>query len=293
MRHFRVLLIAALLGLTLFFNIERLDFGEENIVDIDSTVYVLGLLAIISVITFQVPRYLKMGWVLTMWAGIYLLVKVWLHYFGDGRPIIGGFYTYLSITELAFLLIVLWLFYKLAAALRDFELAVENITLSDQNGRIHQFDKANQEIQVEMFRSRHNHHPLSVIIVQPEAGDVEMALHRAVQEVQQAMMRNYVLNNMAQLVSNYLRRTDLVMEQRGKGRFLVLCPETTTEDAQLLMEYVQTITSQRLGINVACGAATFPIEAFTFEELLKTAEEHLAKALQPEEYTSQIPTRET
>lgn len=275
MKHFRILLVISLIGLTLFYNIERLDFGEENVIDIDSAVYVLGFLAIISTVALPVTRYLNVAWVMTLWSTIFVLAKLWLLYFADGRPLLGGIYTYLSITELALLLIMVWLFFKLARAIYDFELGVENITFSDHNGRIRQFDKARDEIRVEMFRSRHNHHPLSVIIVEPEAGHVEMALHRAVQEVQQAMMRSYLLNNMAQLVSKYLRRTDIVMEQRGEGRFLVLCPETTIEDAKLLVEYIQTITSQQMGISVACGSATFPNEAFTFEELVNLAETHL------------------
>ncbi len=268
-------MVIFLLGLTFFYNIERLDFGEENVIDIDSAVYVIGFVATVLTVALSIIRYFNVAILMALWAGVFIFIKMWLAYFADGRPILGGIYTYLSITELALLLIAVWISYKLAIALYDFELAVEKITLTDHSGRIQQFDEASEDVQIEMFRSRHNHHPLSVIIIEPEAGTVEMAVHKAVQDVQQAMIRRYVINNMAQTVSKYLRRTDVVLEQRGQGRFMVLCPETTIQDTKLLMEYIQTIISEQMGISVACGAATFPNEAFTFEEMVNQAEAHL------------------
>jgi GGDEF domain-containing protein len=275
MKQVRILLVIFLLGLTFFYNIERLDFGEENVIDIDSAVYVIGFVATVLTVSLSIIRYFNVAMLMALWAGVFIFSKMWLAYFADGRPILGGIYTYLSITELALLLIAVWISYKLAIALYDFELAVEKITLTDHSGRIQQFDEASEDVQVEMFRSRHNHHPLSVIIIEPEAGTVEMAVHKAVQDVQQAMIRRYVINNMAQTVSKYLRRTDVVLEQRGQGRFMVLCPETTIQDTKLLIEYIQTIISEQMGISVACGAATFPNEAFTFEEMVNQAEAHL------------------
>ncbi len=275
MKQVRILLVIFLLGLTFFYNIERLDFGEENVIDIDSAVYVIGFVATVLTVALSIIRYFNVAILMALWAGVFIFIKMWLAYFADGRPILGGIYTYLSITELALLLIAVWISYKLAIALYDFELAVEKITLTDHSGRIQQFDEASEDVQIEMFRSRHNHHPLSVIIIEPEAGTVEMAVHKAVQDVQQAMIRRYVINNMAQTVSKYLRRTDVVLEQRGQGRFMVLCPETTIQDTKLLIEYIQTIISEQMGISVACGAATFPNEAFTFEEMVNQAEAHL------------------
>jgi len=280
MKHFRLLLVIFLVGLAFFYNIERLDVGEENVINIDSAVYVLGFLATVSTIALPVVRYLGVGVTMGLWAVIFVLSKLWLFYFADGRSLLGGVYTYLSIAELALLLIAVWITYKLAIALYDFELAVEKITFKENNGRVRQFDQAHEDIQVEMFRSRHNHHPLSVIVVEPDAGTVETTLHRAVQDVQQSMMRNYVLNNMAQMVSKYLRRTDVVLEQRGRGRFLIFCPETTNLDTQLLIEYIQTISAEQMGIYVNCGAATFPNDAFTFEELVTEAEARIEPLLE-------------
>jgi hypothetical protein len=89
------------------------------------------------------------------------------------------------------------------------------------------------------------------------------------------MMHSYIINSMAQTLSKYLRRTDLILEQRDQGRFIILCPETSVGDLNLLVEYIQTIVTKQLGTAVACGVATFPREALTFEELVHRAESQL------------------
>lgn len=272
MKHLRQITIAVLIGLTLLFNIERLDFGRENIIDIDSFVYVLGFLAALSIVILPVFWRSHAVTTIAFWIGIYFLGKLLIF---NHRPLLGGLYTYLSITEVTLLSISTWLAHTLARAIRDFEKAVENITFRPVNRRVRRLKDATEDIQVEMFRSRHNHHPLSVVIIEPKPESIQTTLHRAVQEVQQTMLRSYVMNSMAQTISKYLRRTDLILEERDQGRFIVLCPETNAQELRLLVEYIQTIAKKKLGTTVTCGIATFPEEALTFEELVQRATSQL------------------
>jgi len=168
-----------------------------------------------------------------------------------------------------------WLAHRVATPLQEFTEAVESITFTNTNNRIKPISEADEEIQIEMFRSRHNHHPLSVVLVELEPESLQAALNRAVQEVQQTMLSNYVINNIAHTLSKYLRRTDLILEQRDQGRFLIMCPDTTAGDLKLLVEYIQAVAVEQLGTSIACGVATFPDEAITFEELVNRAESHL------------------
>jgi GGDEF domain-containing protein len=197
--------------------------------------------------------------------------------FFEGHPLLGGIYTYLSITEIALLLLLIWLARRLASGLRDFEEAVERITFSNANKRIRHLYEADEEIQIEMFRSRHNHHPLSIILVEPDPESIQTTFHQLVQEVQQTMINGYVINSMAQTLCKYLRRTDWILEQRDQGRFIVLCPETNAADSKLLVEYIQAIAREQLGTSVTYGVATFPDQAITFEELVHQAELHLQR----------------
>jgi hypothetical protein len=208
---------------------------------------------------------------IAMWAGIYLAGKLLL-----GRPLLGGIYTYLSITELSLLLMTIWVTHKLTCSLGSFEEAVERITFTDNtNKRVRPIEDAYDEIQIEMFRSRHHHHPLSIIVVEPDLGTTQTSLHRVVQEVQQGMMNSYIINSMAHTLGEYIRRTDFVLEQRNRGRFVILCPDTNVADLSLMVEYVQLVAKEQLGTDITCGVATFPDEAITFEELLRKAESHL------------------
>ena len=269
MRHLRQIIIALLIGLTFLFNIERLDFGTENIVDIDSFVYILSILASLLVIILPVFWYSHVSVSIAFWMGIYLLSKLFIF---NERPLLGGVYTYLSITEITLLSISIWLSYFLNRAIRDFEKAVENITLQNDSRRIRHLDDALEDVQIEMFRSRHNHHPLSIVVVAPEPESIQQNLHQAVQEAQQTMLRSYVINSMAQTLSKYLRRTDLILEEHHKGRFIILCPDTNRTDLSVLVEYIQSTLGEVLNVSVKCGMATFPDEALTFEELVKHAE---------------------
>ena len=110
MKSIKLAIVAFVLGLAVFFNIERLDFGESNIINISSFIYLLGVIAIVVTITTPALQRFSLPQLLTFWSFIYLLSKV-LVFFYRGRPILGGVYTYLSITELALFLILIWLKY--------------------------------------------------------------------------------------------------------------------------------------------------------------------------------------
>ncbi len=272
MRKLTQTVITLLIGLTVFYNIERLDIGEANVINIDSFVYILGLIAVISIIKIPILRRSNLSVSMALWIGAYFLVKLLLLAFFERRPLLGGIYTYLSITEIALLLLLIWLARRLASGLWDFEEAVERITFSNANKRIRHLYEADEEIQIEMFRSRHNHHQLSIIVVEPNPESIQTTFHHLVQEVQQTMINGYVINSMAQTLCKYLRRTDWILEQRDQGRFIVLCPETNAADSKLLVEYIQAIAREQLGASVTYGVATFPDQAITFEELVHQAE---------------------
>lgn len=283
MTHQRRSIIALLIGLTLFFNIERLDFGQANTIDIQTFVYVVGILAVFSVITLPVLWRAPFAVSLALWLGIYLVCR--LTYFNT-RPFLGGIHTYLSITEIAFVSLLIWLAHDLGRSLHDFEEAVKNITFSDINHRIRDLDEAAEDIQLELTRVRRHQRPLSVIVVETKPESVRAALHRTVQEVQRAMLSRYVVTSLARVIGNQLRRTDLVLNQRDRGRFIILSPDTNMVNSTVVVDRIQAAATEELGVSVACGIATFPEDALTFEELIHRAE----LSLQEPSDLAQFPT---
>ncbi|MGH2522288.1 MAG: GGDEF domain-containing protein [Anaerolineales bacterium] len=277
MNHLRRSAIALLIDLAIFYNIERLNFGQANVINIASVVYILVIMAVLSILTIPLLWRSRFALSLTLWLAAYALCRLVL--FRD-RPFLGEIYTYLTITEIALLSLTLWLAYDLARHLHDFEEAVKNITFADVNRRVRKLDEAEEDIQTELIRSRRHHHPLTVMVIEPESDSIQVALNRTVQEVQRAMMTRYVITSLARVISNQLRRTDMVLDQRDQGRFVIVSPDTNATSSAALADRIQAAAAVQLGVLVSCGVASFPDEALTFEELVHQAKSNLRSPIE-------------
>jgi GGDEF domain-containing protein len=277
MKYLRFSILALLIVQAIFLKIERLRFEEDmQLIDIQKFVYVLGV-AILAV-TIGVPsvrrisRYVS----LAVWLGIYLALKVFV-YDDPTHALLGDYHTYVSITEVAFLTILVLLAHTLAHHLHDFEQAIENVTFAGFGKRVQTLHEAEHDLQTELIRSRRHQRPLTVIVIEPDPNSVQANLHRTVQEVQRAMMGRYVLTSLARAVSDTLRRTDKIFKHNSQDRFVVVCPETDTKASDVLIERIKTAATEQLGVIVHCGVSSFPTEALTFEELVHRAEAQFQK----------------
>ena len=59
---------------------------------------------------------------------------------------------------------------------------------------------------------------------------------------------------------------------------MILCPETTLENAILLATRITEAIKERTNLRVLWGVAAFPEEALTFDDLLQKAAERLVHA---------------
>jgi GGDEF domain-containing protein len=278
MTHLRRSVVALVINLAIFYNIERLDFGARDVVDIQSFVYILGLAGVLSVLLVPWLARQRVTISLVIWAGIYFVFKLLIF---SNRPLLGDVYTYLTITEIALLLISVWWAHDVGRLLLDFEEAVKNITFADISRRVRKLEDAQEDIQTELIRSRRHNHPLTVMVVEPEADSIQVALNRTIEEVQRAMMTRYVTTSLARVISNQLRRTDMVLDQRDKGRFVILSPDTNAANAAALADRIQAAAAVQLGVLVSCGVASFPDEALTFEELVHQAKISVRPPIEP------------
>ncbi len=268
MKRLRWSIAALMLHLALFFNIERLDFNQDNVIDILSFVYVLGIGAVVATLIVPYFRRHTAGFSILLWIAVYFVLR---RLFFNERPLIGGLYLYLSITELALLSGAILLAHRVALDLQDFEQAIINITLPQTNRRVRPISEATEDIQTEMLRSRRHKRPLSVVVVRPDPSAMEAYLHRSVREIQQAMMTRYTLTGLMRVIADTMRRTDLVIEIPNGDEIVVLSPETDTDQSSIFSQRIQSAAAQQLGIAVTCGTASFPSDALTFEELVREA----------------------
>ena len=286
MKHLARSIITLLIGLAVFFNMERMDFGQQNVIDIQTFVYVLGILAVLAVIMIPAMWNTPLPVSLALWLGLYLLCRL---SFFSSRPMLGGVYTYLSTTEVALLSILVLLAHNVGRGLHDFEEAVKNITLSDVNRRVRNMDEAIEDIRMELVRSRRHQRPLTVMVIEAKPESIRAVLHRTVQEVQRAMMTRYVVTSLARVIGNQLRRTDMVLDQRDRGRFVILSPDTNVASSSVVVGRIQAAAAEQLGVSIACGLASFPDDALTFEELVHRAEGHLQESMEPTKLPSYTP----
>ncbi|HEX6384832.1 MAG TPA: hypothetical protein VF177_09195 [Anaerolineae bacterium] len=274
MSHFKLSLVNLVLGLAIFFNVERLDFGQENFVDIQSFVYLFGIVAILSVMLLPPLSRLPVSLSLTLWLGLFLICKFLVF---NTRPVLGSVYTYLTITEAGLIAGLVVLAHRVGNGLQDFLEAVKNITLAKIGQQILQVEEAGELVRAEMTRSRHYHRPLSVIVAAPEADAVQVALPRLLQEAEQAFVHRYATARLAALMRKELRLIDTVLEDHQNSRFIILCPEINGQGCDVLVERIRAAVGQQLGVNIRCASASFPDKALTFEELISQAESQLQR----------------
>lgn len=270
MRNLRFSLIALIIQLTVLFNIERLDFGEENVVDIQTIVYVLALLAFLAVLLIEKRVHWGVVAWLIIWIVIYLFARILIH----ERPMFGGIHTYLLITEMSLLALTVAISHRVSAALTEFELGVEELTLTEQGRRLQQLNEAMEQVDEEFLRSRRHNRPLSVMLVAPHPDDFQKSRHQMVVELQDAMFSRYVVNSLGHRLHRAVRRIDMILEHPNQNQLIIVMPETDRQGAVGLIGRLQVVTEQ-FGVPISCGIASFPEGAYTFEQLVRQAEKDL------------------
>ena len=275
MKQLRRSVVTLLVFLAIFYNIERLDFGQRNLIDIQSMVYVIGLAAVISIILVPLIWRAHIALPMLLWSGVLIVCKLIVP---ESRPLFGGIYTYLFITEFVLLNILVALTHNVAGNLYEFEEAVKNITFADVSHRVKKLSDVEEDIQTELLRSRRHHYPLTIMVIQPDPQSIRAVVHRMVHEVQQAMISRYVITSLARVIGDQLRRTDMVIDQHEQGRFIVVSPDTGSLNSIVLADRVKSAASEKLGVELSCGVASFPDEALTFEELVHHAGAQLQKS---------------
>ena len=274
MKRLRLITAILVFVLAVFFNIERFDWGQQNVLDIQTFVYLLTTAAVICMLIVP-SRYWQRMWVsILLWVGLYFVGKL----VSGSRPLVGGIYTYVTVTELFFLVLCVALSYWLAQHLHAFEKNVRDIVLVQTGHPVQSVEEASKQIHTEITRSRHYKRPLSVMLVEPEAASLDSIVDQTVHEVEQALRTHYAQAKMAQVMREQLRIMDYVMASGDDGRFVILCPEAGVEDSQVLAERIEAGLAGRLNVKVRYSTASFPEEGLTFGGLLQRAGEKLKTA---------------
>jgi len=277
MKKLRFSFVTLIIFIWIVLNIEQFDIGRQrDIINIQSFFYVLFGIAIVSTIAFSVLRKVPVSVQMVGWSVIYLICKIFIF---TERPIIGGNYTYLTITEFSFLLLGILLSHRATENLYAFESILANVSLTDVSSRVMEFNKAGDEIAKEFIRSRRYKIPLSILLVKLDSEVIKANRDNSLEEILLSIMTRYTTNSLVRVLDKELRRTDLIIEQPEKNRIILVFPETDAVGTKDMISRIQLLSKKHLGVPISCGSATFPDEAITFEELIQRAEDHYSYQL--------------
>lgn len=269
MKNFRKAILAVIFFLTILFNIERLDIGTENTIDINTFVYVISIISIFLVILSKRISDLPIYNGFILWFSIYFFIKFIII---KSNPVLEGEADlYLAITEISFLSISILIGYYTAKIFFDLESTVENITLIGTNNRVITFNEANEDIQLEIYRSRRFNTPLSIITIPISSDFDHLTINSIVKEMQDEILKHYSVIRLAKVFQNYSRRTDKILVNLGNDELVVLAPQTDKVQAKKLILNLQDATRSKLKMEFLYSIKTFPEDGQTFEKLYKAA----------------------
>jgi lipopolysaccharide/colanic/teichoic acid biosynthesis glycosyltransferase len=254
-------IVVLLIGMAVLFNIERLDFGSDNLINISSYVYVIASLAAVAIIAIPWLMRLSPAVLVGSCLGIYLIAKLFIF---DNHPLVGGIYTWISGVEIVMLSALVFIAHHLAHALRDFETAYGKTRLADVRRTTDPLMSAAQMVRSAFALCRRHHQPLSVVVVASEASTSLSGPD----------------TRLTDLVLRLLRSTDILMEQPSDGHLVIVCQQTDADGSELLSRRFHAQACQHLGISVQCATASFPDDGVTFEALVHRAEDRLQNATQ-------------
>lgn len=269
MKSYRFSLIALLIHLTVFFNIERLDFGAENIIDIDTSVYILTIIAVLLVISISRVAHVNLLFGYIFWLGVYLFWKLVID--PTNSPLLGGIYTYISITEVTFLVVALVLAHNVANKLDDVEQTIMGITLLGASDKVMMFEEARENIKMEIYRSRRFEIPISLLLVSPDESSPDVSINQTMKEFQDDILQHYTIVRLARILSKMTRRTDLLVLRFETNQIMLLSLGIDKDNATNLANKIREIAKKNLNLDLNVGITTLPNEAETFERMYQLA----------------------
>jgi GGDEF domain-containing protein len=255
----RLLVATFIIWLLFFYNIERL--SEPNIITGVAYAFLpaVAVFVILSTRLRKVPLWLLLAVPILA----FLMLKAWSGYrvWGAAVP--------RTVTEVCAIAVTIILARWVNNGMSEFESAIAHITIGKFDALSESFSTGQAEMYREMRRARHHQRPLALVSVGVADESVQVALDRMVQEVQQAMMKRYVLSDVAKTLCEQLEDYDIIAQK--DDHFLLLLPEVTSEQLADLIGQLRQVVSEHVGVTLQIGTASFPDDAVTFESLVEKA----------------------
>jgi GGDEF domain-containing protein len=271
MKNLRFWTIVLIIWLIFFFNVERIN----SPINIRSYTYIF--VAVMVAVTLALPRLQRMPFLILLIipVPIFLWLKAGFESGNWYYNLLAGYALPVTVTQVSAIILTGLLARQINYGLREFEGVIQSITF----GYIGQLPKHFSDEQGPMYRevkrARRYHRPLAVIALKINEGDLQVALPKMVKEIQQAMMREYVMAGIARVLNESMHDFDTIALR--DNHFILVLPEISTEEVNRIAHQLEETVKERMKIRLQVGTANFPDEAMTFESLVELALKHAAE----------------
>jgi hypothetical protein len=273
MRNIRYTILGLIFVLAFFYNIERLDADVQNLINLQTYVYILVTILVLVPITF--PKIIKIRFIygLAGWLSIYALVKI--IFYPENIPYFGTGDIYLMITEVSLIFMAFAVSYQLAIYVQDIETTLETMMLFGSQKRIKELRKSEDLIKSEFYIGRRYNIPLSLMSLELDEESVSVVFSKTIQEMQQRLSNRYAILHVSRVLRNHLRGSDNLLVDLENQRLCLLSLGIDSTGAEKLREKVMEISENELGVKIKSSSASFPEDALTFEGLLEKSLENI------------------
>lgn len=258
-----------IIWLFLFYNIERM----SEPIDITDVAYTF--VPFMAVLTILTPRFRK----IPLWMLLVVPIPVFLVLKALVKSSAWGTSLTLTVTELCVIIVTTLMARWVSNGVSEFERAVARISIGQNDTLPDSFSTGQAEMYREIKRARHHQRPLALMAIGIEKTSIQVALDRMVQEVQQAMMKRYVMSDVARRLCDKLEDYDIIAQDND--HFLILLPEVASEELSDLTNQLRQTISEQVGVTLQIGTASFPKDAVTFESLVEKAVEEMGEEQEP------------
>ncbi len=274
MKSLRFWMVSLIIFIGFVLNVERIDVGgTTDVVNLASFVYVLSGVVVVSIILLPRSWNFSVFSLAVFWALVYVSIKL----LTEAGSILGGINTYLTIVEFGIIIVFVILTRKVTDNLYILEETIANITLADVSSRVKNFDEAVDDISKEFTRSRRYKRNVGVVVIKLEPENTQAEIGMLSEDILKLVMSRFSMSNLIRLLDKEIRRPDLILEQYNENRIVLILPEADKQAVIAVSNNIQKIIKTRIGKKISVGAAVFPDNAITFDDLLEYAEENIDK----------------
>ena len=153
------------------------------------------------------------------------------------------------------------------------EEAISELALGRPREAATAFAKAEGQMFREVRRARRYERPLSLLAVSARRAQPPPALARLRDEARRESTRRLVDLKVGALLDDATAGSAVIADR--DGHFLVLLPEARRAEAEEVAKRLEEVATERHGIALHVGLASFPHQEITFDKLLETAETEL------------------